>query len=519
LDTAEYARKHIGLDTLGYEENRNLARTLREYQKYPEAIQKFKLASSLNAYNWFSEWGLATCYAYQKDYALAIETAEGAKKIIRDGDIREDDLSIPNLDRELAEWNGYAGNIDRAAATYKTLLQDNPNDYETALSLMILFHNEKDHEGLLRFLESLKESTDERTGLDRRTQTFHAHYNNKDYHTAIYALCSNTNGFDPIFESYEAAINAAKARLAEARKTGDSEEEEFARACQATLMVYLANLCYDNSTETPERKEIAIDQWVRILQMDDSSGDYTLTSVKSYVRSKLASICYIEACRDTGAAGPYLEQLEQLAALKSASVVADWCDSPYPTRLVARYYALQGDKEKAKDALRAHVKANLDILLDDDPLNDWQGYQGLATYLMYAGEDDDCLAAWSLIVPTTDAQPEEESMEDMPSQELTGPLSSFCDGYCGKRWSFADDIYACRQCDDIWFDLPCLNKLRAGTLDGKVCGKDHEMLHVPAYDAVEMEKIGDGNVKVGEQIMTVEEWIQRIKENWGIKSG
>jgi hypothetical protein len=61
--------------------------------------------------------------------------------------------------------------------------------------------------------------------------------------------------------------------------------------------------------------------------------------------------------------------------------------------LVARYYALQGDKEKAKDALRTYIKANLDILVDDDPLNDWQGYNGLAMYLIHTEEDDDCLAA------------------------------------------------------------------------------------------------------------------------------
>lgn len=518
MDTAEYARKHIGLGNLGYEENRNLARTLREYHQYAEAIERFELASSLDAYNWFSQWGLAACYAYKKDYALAIEILEEAKKIMRGEDIAVGNVTIANLDRDLAQWNVDAGNIDRAVAIYETLLQDNPNDYHTALLLIILFHNEKNHEGLLRFLSSLKDSTDESTGLDRRTQIFHAHYDNAEYHTAIFALSSDTKAFDSIFESYETAITAAMTRLAEGRKTGDSEEEEFGRACQAILMQHLGDLCYENSSENSERKEIAINQWVRILQMEDWSDGYTLTSVKSYVRSKLASVYYIEALQDTEAAGPYIEQLEQLAALKNTSVFADWCYSTYPTCLVARYYALQGDKVKAKDALRAHVKGNLDILVDDDPLNDWQGYQGLATYLMFAGEDDDCLAAWSLIAPTADTQPDEESLESNSSQDLMGPLSAMCDGCCGKTWSFANDIYACRQCDDVQFDLPCLNKLRAGTLDSTVCGKDHEMLHVPAYDAVEMEKIGDGNVKVGEQIMTVDEWIQRVKENWGIRA-
>ncbi|KAJ5767057.1 uncharacterized protein N7511_004673 [Penicillium nucicola] len=517
LDTAEYARKHIGLENLGYEETRNLARTLREYHQYPEAIEKFKLASSLDAYNWFSEWGLATCYAYKKDYTLAIEIVEEAKKVIRAGNNEEDHATIPDLDCDLAEWNGNAGNIDQAVAIYESLLHANPDDYNTALALMLLFHNEKNREGLLRFLDSLKESIDETTGLDRRTQAFHAHYGSAEYHATIFAVGSEADAFNFIFESYETAINAAKARLVEARKTGDTGEEEFSRACQAMLMHHLANLCYENSTEKPERKELAIDQWVQILQMDDSAGDYTLTSIKPYVRSKLASVCFIEARRDIETSGKYVEQLEQLVALKSASVAADWCYSTYPTRLLARHYAIQGEKEKFKDALRTYVKDHLEILVDEDPLNDWQGYAGLSTYLMYVGEDDDCLAAWSLIVPTPDTDLNRESPEDKSSEELRGPLYIVCDGKCGTKWSFSNDIYACRQCDDIQLDLACLNKLRDGTLEVNGCGKDHEMIHVPAYDAAELEEIGDGNVKVGEQIMSVEDWIQRLKENWGIK--
>ncbi|KUM59605.1 hypothetical protein ACN42_g7534 [Penicillium freii] len=519
LDTAEYARKYIGISTLGYTETHRLARTLQKYHLYPEAIEKFKLASSLDAYNWFSEWGLATCYAYEKDYALAIEIAEAAKKTIKDGDNEEDHLVIPDLDRDLAGWNADAGHIDEAVGIYESLLQDSPNDYETALSLTILFHNEKNRGGLLHFLESLKESTDG-TGQDRLIQAFHYNSDSAEYHAAICALGSEAAAFDSIFESYEAAITAAKTRLAEARKTEESQLEVYCRACQATLMHHFAYLCYENSTDKPERKVIAIDQWVRILEMENLAGDYNLTSTKLYVRSKLASVCFIEARRDPGSAGPYIEQLEQLAALQSVtSVDADWCYSTYPTRLVARYYALQGDKEKAKDALRPYVKANLDILVDDDPLNDWQGYNGLAMYLIHAEEDDDCLAAWSLIVPTTDTQYDGESSGDKSSQEPTGPLNVVCDGNCGTTWSFANDIYACRQCDYIHFDLACLNKLREGILDISICGKDHEMLHVPAYDAVKMEEIGDGNVKVGEQVMSVERWIQRLKENWGIKSG
>jgi hypothetical protein len=59
--------------------------------------------------------------------------------------------------------------------------------------------------------------------------------------------------------------------------------------------------------------------------------------------------------------------------------------------------------------------------------------------------------------------------------------------------------------------------MRNGTLKLNVCNKDHEMLHVPAYDPVERQRIGEGNVKVGEEILPVDQWLQRIRKGWGIK--
>jgi hypothetical protein len=69
----------------------------------------------------------------------------------------------------------------------------------------------------------------------------------------------------------------------------------------------------------------------------------------------------------------------------------------------------------------------------------------------------------------------------------------------------------------VQFDKECLEKHRDGTGDGKLCSKHHDTLHVPAYDAAEREKIGEGNVKVGEEIMSQDDWLQRIRKEWGIK--
>ncbi|KAJ5118107.1 hypothetical protein N7448_004246 [Penicillium atrosanguineum] len=520
FDAAQWVQHQIGLDKLGYEETRNLARTLRDLARHPEAIEQFKIASSLQSDNWLSQWGLAGCYASQREYKMAIEVLEATAKSIESGEIADADeakLELFWISRELAEWNKEAGNTDQTLAIYKSILQVEPDDYETALSLMTFFHENNNYQGLLEFLQSRKDSTDKATGRDHRTEAFHAHYDNEKYHEALFALAYNTEHFEAILESYNIAVNAAKKRYTEARQAGNIAEEEFGRVCQALLMHRAALLCYNNTTNIEEHREFAIDQWVLILQMDEPSESY-LPIAKSMVRKKLATVCFQEARRDPATAEQYLEHLEQTASLKKKGYWEGTYEETYPMRLISRWYALQGDEHKAKDTLRAPVKVYLDLLSDEDPLNDWQGYHGLAMHLMSAGQDADALAAWSLIVPIDDMETEDNLSEtDSKPAELQGPMLDICDGRCRTKWSFADNIYVCRDCDYVEFDEGCLKKLREGTLVPEVCGKNHEMLHVPSYDAADREKIGAGNVKVGEHILPVEEWLQRLKTDWAIK--
>jgi hypothetical protein len=142
---------------------------------------------------------------------------------------------------------------------------------------------------------------------------------------------------------------------------------------------------------------------------------------------------------------------------------------------------------------------------------------------MYAGQDDDALAAWPLITPqglkaedskfeaqahivssareadgkilaadansqTTSSIAKQESARAKTSQARTvyhrlspltvsprnskGPIGYYCGGYCGTKWTYADDMYVCRQCD-VRFDEHCLKQLRASMLGHKVCNKNH----------------------------------------------
>ncbi|KAJ5639441.1 uncharacterized protein N7484_007303 [Penicillium longicatenatum] len=521
LNAAKWAQEQIKLDTLGYEESRNLSRTLRDYGKYDEAIEQFKITSTLAQNNWFSQWGLSECYASQGEYAAAIDILEATKKAIETGemgDANELKWDMAGIDRNLADWNKEVGRTETTLVIYEKLIQETPNDYDTTLALIMLLHEQKNYPRLLEFLQSLKDSTDGSNPFDRQTSTFHVHYDREEYHEALRASVSGEREFKIIFESYETSIADAKALAAQGRKSGNASKEWSGQVCQIYLMHQIALLCYKNSSQKPDRLDFAINQWLYILTMN-GADDSLITDKQAVVRSQLAVVCSEKARQDPENAAIYLEHLENISSLVSNENLAGQFLGTHAARLLARYHTLQGDEQAAKNTLRAHVKLNLDLLSDDDPLNDWQGYNGLAIYFMSAGQEADALAAWSMIAPIEATESTSDSAgSDAVERKLEGLLNDACDGGCGTQWSFADDIYVCKECSYVEFDRTCLDSLQDGTLEVNVCRKDHDMLHVPPYDRAAHQTIGEGNVKVGEEILSVDEWLQRIRKSWGIRT-
>ncbi|KAL1955798.1 hypothetical protein VTO42DRAFT_8118 [Malbranchea cinnamomea] len=163
---------------------------------------------------------------------------------------------------------------------------------------------------------------------------------------------------------------------------------------------------------------------------------------------------------------------------------------------------------------------------------------------MYADDDTNALAAWSLLGPYpekkiaehSDEHNDDDNNENNASQPSSagetddsdistsdseirlryGPISNICDGKCGREWSYADEIYACKDCIDVQFDNECLELLKAGTLNKRVCNKSHDFLYVPAWVDELAAQVPKGSVRVGEEIITVEDWLAGIKQRWEI---
>lgn len=113
-----------------------------------------------------------------------------------------------------------------------------------------------------------------------------------------------------------------------------------------------------------------------------------------------------------------------------------------------------------------------------------------------------------------------DSEEEPMPPRLTGPMEATCDGSCNTEWAYADDIYACKDCYNIQFCSVCVDKLRAGTLERQICGRDHTFLHVPKWaDIAAADEaaggVSEGYVRVGNEVLAIKDWINGIREKLG----
>jgi tetratricopeptide (TPR) repeat protein len=86
-----------------------------------------------------------------------------------------------------------------------------------------------------------------------------------------------------------------------------------------------------------------------------------------------------------------------------------------------------------------------------------------------------------------------------------------CGGRCGREWDMASELWCCKDCIEITFCSDCYIRLLDGTLPRRVCDKDHKFLVLGEWDKEKMDQIPNGSVPVGEEVLSLAEWRDRVK--------
>lgn len=590
LEVEKWAMKELEIERQDSMWAVQMAITFRHYGYYEQAIERSTVARDLDASNWRAPFCLAQTHALQNEYKPALEVLGEVIDMFRKDTALMNEWRTVFYDQVLyrfAEWNVELSEYEVAREAYMEIYKEDPDDYQPMVRIILILEAQEEYGQILDLLQLMGTETNSE-GLTRVVAMIHQYADSKMYHDTVTKAGRAVGQLETIKETYQIAVEAAKS--SDSRLT----------SLTALRYWYAMSLYYDYSD--PAVHEEAITLWEQNVATIPRISNSTIKNVRWSTIAKLASV-YLQEAReagfDTPAAETYRSKLVFLSSSNSVGAEDDFLQNVDSKLMLARFYFFTGNKEKAVEAIKGHIKLALDILSDDDDGNDWQGFKRLSLCLNHIDDDINALAAWSLLGPVVsepsedeakeeesvapeageddgetggegDTQEEDKSVDgdsiqidesteseadsqtetgseaalesengsdhnvDTPEEETTevapsSPASSVsgeqataqgnigfsCDGSCGHEWSYADDLHVCRDCLDVQFDGKCYEKLKAGKLEQKVCNKNHTFLHVPPWDPEAASAVPERHVRVGEEVIPIPEWIDRIRKLYG----
>lgn len=112
---------------------------------------------------------------------------------------------------------------------------------------------------------------------------------------------------------------------------------------------------------------------------------------------------------------------------------------------------------------------------------------------------------------------DEEEIDDSFFNQEEGKREwvASCEGGCGHVFKDASEMWNClTESGQVQLDDACYQKLKAGTLEKDVCGKDHQHYWIPKRDEKKLADIPKGSVLVGDSILTLEDWKEKVKAKY-----
>jgi hypothetical protein len=185
----------------------------------------------------------------------------------------------------------------------------------------------------------------------------------------------------------------------------------------------------------------------------------------------------------------------------------------YLTLLLGRLYQVTGHHHKARKMVRHHLSTAFGLLEDNRVENDRKGYFRIAEALISLDDEKNALAAWTLVACRLLYKDEWESEE-------MAEFSIACAGGCEWSWDgSADldrDLYICHDCSQVRFEESCHTKLLEGSLEQRVCRKEHKLMKVSKMKRRDREKIESGSVMVNGKAEKIEDWFTAARRQYGI---
>ncbi|KEF52389.1 uncharacterized protein A1O9_11630 [Exophiala aquamarina CBS 119918] len=396
-DWVEDELKVRSKDSLWFE---RLGYTFLAFGYNDEAIAAFIQSKDLPDKHLRSIRGLAEAHAAKGELEPAIKAIDAMIGELRaqdknEGALVDDKAELLSALRLQAGWNlkSEPPNLENAITLYQEILEIDARDHDSKWKLFKTLADAGLSADALELLRASSVQPAHKTGdLDRLAEML-LNLKFEDLgglaHIETFDLVLSLTAGDPISTSI---LEGLKRCIELVHKEND------ATTLIRLLLLQGAAIFHYNPGRTEQKEAIVL--WKKCC----STGFKILADVVSNlevshgVSLAIRRICvYYDTLARKGGHDTE-EQLNELLQFYSEAQKVYWTARIVRYALAACYISSMAT-EKARDLLRSDMMDGLFLLSDDDPENDFQGYQTIGEAALHAGDDLNALTAWSLLLP------------------------------------------------------------------------------------------------------------------------
>ena len=362
----------------------------------------------------------------------------------------------------------FAGAIDFA----KSALQIEPTNYPRGLRFLQIC---ADHKEWLRYVELLEIIADSSKGLEEQALS----------ELMILCVFDMNNRADHLPLMLQATLYADRLEfIVDAfRDCVEKLETRGDRRRLCCIRYYYGRGLNALQNGSPK----AIEQWRKAIE-EGAGPDLLSLLISNIAPYYLQRAIKSADAYDDEAASINLEKIQTLLPedVPESSVMLP------PAIYIVRYHARKGDLGQAKLIARDMVRKGIEILTDDIEDNDLPAYNEFLWLFIALGDEKNVKAIRSLI-----------------AVRFGEHQSSICEGDCGSSWGMADEMIWCQDCINVKFEKGCHGKLHDTCFPFLFCNSTHNFLHLSKIDSPQ-----DGYVPIGDDVVSVDEWLHRIQRDY-----
>lgn len=405
----------------------------------------FRTAIELDPGMELSKGNLGLTYYQQSNFREAMKDDSALEtELLRMADEDSSDatmLSLHKVQGRMAQCYKKLRDRESAFRYYQEAFSHDAACNECAIELVLCYCSKGMYREVMGLFEgSVGEVTVPHIRPSRLTIFLRDLFLRSDARRALWKAALATRKLEFVAETYRNAAQDARRQL----NPVDAVTLELA---VAQYYVYL---------NEPKR---AVRIWRKILDTYGTAKEDSLMSdIKDMVSVSLAEYLLLQAMKareGSPQATRHILRLEDLAKKKSRSgnVMSTFVRANFPAVLLGLCYRLNGRNNDANDCFRPKISDTVQILSDDDPDNDLEGYGELCDTLMAAGDDKNVLALvyalgnYTSDKPAEEGNEEEKEEEDIQEkkEEEEEKFGCYCDGPCFRSFHNYDNMYTCSK--------------------------------------------------------------------------